>query len=266
MPTDQRKRKALSRLADVTDQILSGRSIAQYAAICVRLNDKSKEPEILLITSRDTGRWVIPKGWGMRNKEPHEVAEREAWEEAGIIGPAEKVPCGSYTYVKSLGKRELAPAIVQVHLLTVERCDRKFPEKGQRLLQWFTPYEASVAVAEPELKSLLARVPRLLREPGNENGETEIVAIDGMCSQHSHNKHTGQNLWMGSSAFQRACGTGRIKARVVNSSARSLASPPSIPLGAGLASPPSLRSGGPLLAGPCAPFQVGPPLGWGRFR
>ncbi|UIK02464.1 NUDIX hydrolase (plasmid) [Rhizobium leguminosarum] len=121
-----------------------------------------REPEVLLITSRDTGRWVIPKGCGMRNKKPHQVAEREAWEEAGVVGRAEKKPCGLYTYVKSLRKGQIAPAVVQVHLLSVTRCDRKFPEKGQRLLRWLSPYEAAAAVEEPELKSLLSRVPRLV--------------------------------------------------------------------------------------------------------
>ena len=67
------------------------------------------EPLVLLITSRDTGRWVIPKGWGMPKKEPHEVAEREAWEEAGVIGYAVKEPCGFYSYVKSLRKARVPP-------------------------------------------------------------------------------------------------------------------------------------------------------------
>jgi 8-oxo-dGTP pyrophosphatase MutT (NUDIX family) len=66
----------------------------------------------------------------MRNRDPHEVAEREAWEEADIIGDAEKEPCGFYTYVKSPGKGARVPAPVQVHLLKVERLDRKFPEKA----------------------------------------------------------------------------------------------------------------------------------------
>jgi len=162
MPSDDQGRRALSRLADVTDQILNGKSISQYGALCVRVSRKSDEPLVLLITSRDTGRWVIPKGWGMRNRDPHEVAEQEAWEEAGVIGDAEKEPCGFYTYVKSLGKGARVPALVQVHLLKVERLGRKFPEKSQRSLRWFKPHEAAVAVAEPELKSLLSRVPHFL--------------------------------------------------------------------------------------------------------
>ncbi len=155
-------RRALSRLADVTHQILDGKSISQYGALCVRVSRKTEQPLVLLITSRDTGRWVIPKGWGMRNRLPHEVAEREAWEEAGVIGATQKEPCGFYTYVKSLGKGARALAIVQVHLLNVKQLERKFPEKGERRLRWFSPHEAAAAVAEPELKGLLSQIPRLL--------------------------------------------------------------------------------------------------------
>lgn len=164
MPNDDRRRSALSRLADVAEQIFDGKSISQYGALCVRTSRKTGEPLVLLITSRDTGRWVIPKGWGMRKKEPHEVAEREAWEEAGVIGHAAKEPCGFYSYVKSLQNGARAPAIVQVHLLNVKSMDRKFPERGERILQWFNPQEAAAAVTEPELKGLLARIPQLIEE------------------------------------------------------------------------------------------------------
>ena len=56
----------------------------QFAAICHRTKKKTGDLEVLLITSRDTGRWVIPKGWHMPGKQPHAIAEREAFEEAGI--------------------------------------------------------------------------------------------------------------------------------------------------------------------------------------
>lgn len=164
MRSDRLKHTPLPRLARVSEQIRDGAVITQYAAICVRQNTETgDDPEILLITSRDTGRWIIPKGWGMGNKRPHKVAQREAWEEAGVVGRADAEPCGFYTYVKSFGKGEFAPALVQVHMLTVSHLERKFPEKGQRVLKWFPVQEASAAVFEPELKSLLARVPALLK-------------------------------------------------------------------------------------------------------
>ena len=57
----------------------------QCAALCYRFKKKSLQPEMLVITSRDTGRWIIPKGWPMDGKKSHEVAAREAWEEAGVV-------------------------------------------------------------------------------------------------------------------------------------------------------------------------------------
>ncbi|MGK9055324.1 NUDIX hydrolase [Neorhizobium petrolearium] len=81
MPVDDRAQTTLAVLSTVTAQILRGEAIRQYGAICVR--NPHNSVEILLITSRDSGRWVIPKGWGMATKKPHHVAAQEAWEEAG---------------------------------------------------------------------------------------------------------------------------------------------------------------------------------------
>lgn len=160
MPNKRLVQAPLSTAA--VEQFREG-AVAQYAAICFRQTWEREITEILLITSRDTGRWVIPKGWGMRKMLPHEVAEREAWEEAGVVGHADAKPCGCYTYLKALKKGNVEPVHVQVHMLSVARLDRKFPEEGQRILRWFSPEQASAAVAETELKSLLDQVPRLLR-------------------------------------------------------------------------------------------------------
>ncbi|MGV1964143.1 NUDIX hydrolase [Agrobacterium sp. 22-222-1] len=156
MPDDKVRSSALSKLAQVTEQILKGNVGEQYAAICIRKNSQSDDDiEILLITSRGSGRWVIPKGWGMSKKKPHEVAAREAWEEAGVRGRVKKAPAGLYTYNKTLKSGEIVPSVVQVHVLNVRKLSNNFPEAGQRELRWFRPDEAAAAVEEPELKSLL---------------------------------------------------------------------------------------------------------------
>ncbi|WP_168879946.1 NUDIX hydrolase [Rhizobium sp. P28RR-XV] len=152
------KKTYLSRLAGEADKLFAGRSIEQYGAICYRRAQGQENVEILLITSRDSGRWVIPKGWPMDRKLPHQVAEREAWEEAGVRGKARKKRFGYYTYLKVLGTGETVPSIVQVHLLDVAELAERFPERGQRQLQWFSPNEAAAHVREPELKSLLRGV------------------------------------------------------------------------------------------------------------
>lgn len=91
MPGEPAGQTALTRLTLVADKLWNRESRPQYAAICYRRTGESSCPiEILLITSRGTGRWVIPKGWPMGKKKPHEVASQEAWEEAGVRGRVRK--------------------------------------------------------------------------------------------------------------------------------------------------------------------------------
>lgn len=126
----------------------------QFAAICHRRKKKSGELEVLLITSRDTGRWVIPKGWHMPGKQPHAIAEREAYEEAGIKGKAGPEPFGFYTYMKRMRGGNKVATRVQVHALEVKSLLKDFPEKGTRRLEWVSCEEAANRVDEPELKTL----------------------------------------------------------------------------------------------------------------
>jgi 8-oxo-dGTP pyrophosphatase MutT (NUDIX family) len=128
----------------------------QFAAICHRTKKKTGDLEVLLITSRDTGRWVIPKGWHMPGKQPHAIAEREAFEEAGIKGKASLEPIGYYTYMKKMRGGHKVPTRVQVHALEVKNLMKEFPEKGTRRLEWVSCEEAASRVDEPELKSLFA--------------------------------------------------------------------------------------------------------------
>ncbi|ENN88829.1 Putative NTP pyrophosphohydrolase protein, MuT/nudix family [Rhizobium freirei PRF 81] len=148
----------LRHLAGEADKLFSGQTVEQYAAICYRRRDDGQEVEVLLITSRESGRWVIPKGWPMEKKLPHQVAEREAWEEAGVKGKARKRSFGYYTYLKSLDTGETVPSVVQVHLLEVAATSAEFPEHGQRRLRWLSPNDAASLVREPELKSLFRMV------------------------------------------------------------------------------------------------------------
>ncbi|MCM2476787.1 NUDIX hydrolase [Rhizobium sp. CG5] len=152
------RRTSLSQLARVTDTLFHGNVRTQYAAICHRQNSSDGSIEVLLITSRDSGRWVIPKGWPMRKKKPHEVARQEAWEEAGVRGRVRKKVWGHYTYMKKLDDGDLVPAVVQVHLLDVAQMENDFPERDQRRLAWFRPSIAALAVEEPELSGLITKL------------------------------------------------------------------------------------------------------------
>lgn len=131
----------------------------QFGALCWRASGDSIE--VLLITSRETGRWVIPKGWPIKGLAPEAAATREAWEEAGVEGSADPGCIGLYSYDKGLGKaqgprRRLVPCVVAVYPLKVKALHMDFPERGQRRRKWFAPKKAARKVDEPELQALLA--------------------------------------------------------------------------------------------------------------
>jgi 8-oxo-dGTP pyrophosphatase MutT (NUDIX family) len=125
----------------------------QVGALCWRLSGKGLR--ILLITSRDTGRWVIPKGWPMKKRAVWDAAAREAWEEAGVQGVIGRQSIGLYTYRKMLPGGAYIPCAVRVFPLEVQSMRREYPETAQRSSKWFSPRKASRQVDEPELAMLL---------------------------------------------------------------------------------------------------------------
>ena len=127
----------------------------QVGALCLQAETGS----VLLVTSRGTGRWIIPKGWPMDGRSVGGAALREAWEEAGVRGEVEETAFGRYSYDKKLTKGLSAPVEVQVHLVRVEGLDTNFPERKQRQRRWFTPAEAAGLVDEAGLARLLRRLP-----------------------------------------------------------------------------------------------------------
>lgn len=134
-----------------------GACAAQFAALCWRLH--GAEVQVLLITSRDTGRWVLPKGWAMEGRSPAEAAAREAWEEAGAVGTVGAVSIGHFHYDKAMAGAEPVRCRVEVFGLSVADLAAKYPERKQRSRRWFTAQEAAQMVNEPELRALLAALP-----------------------------------------------------------------------------------------------------------
>ena len=103
----------------------------QFAALPWRIGEGGTR-QIMLLTSRETHRWVIPKGWPMKGRKPAEVASQEAYEEAGLIGQVVgKRPLGNFHYEKRLAKRAII-CEVRVFLFRVERQLDNWPEKGER--------------------------------------------------------------------------------------------------------------------------------------
>jgi len=128
----------------------------QFGALCWRMH--RGRVEVVLITSRDTGRWIIPKGWPHAGRMAADSAAEEAWEEAGVEGDVARTMLGLYSYAKVLKPGLVQPCIVTVYALRVARLRRRFPERGERRRKWFDAAKAARKVAEPELRALLAAV------------------------------------------------------------------------------------------------------------
>ena len=125
----------------------------QFGAVCWRM--AHGQLDVLLITSRETGRWVIPKGWPVKGMSGPKSAEQEAWEEAGVEGKISKTCLGLFSYQKVLIKDEFLPCVVSIYGLRVEKLARRYPEQSQRQRKWFAAAKAARLVAEPELSALL---------------------------------------------------------------------------------------------------------------
>jgi 8-oxo-dGTP pyrophosphatase MutT (NUDIX family) len=126
---------------------------SQVAALCWRMH--RDQVEVLLITSRDTGRWVLPKGWPMDGYDAPGSAAQEAWEEAGVTGTVNPAIIGLFGYDKVLAPEISLPCMVSVFGLRVAGLARRFPERGERRRKWFSADVAARKVAEPELRFLL---------------------------------------------------------------------------------------------------------------
>jgi 8-oxo-dGTP pyrophosphatase MutT (NUDIX family) len=130
----------------------------QYGVLPWRL-DAGGEMEVLVITSRETRRWVIPKGWPIKGLSPGMAAAREAYEEAGVEGYASLAEIGAYRYDKRLKSGRLQAVEVGVYSLQVSEERAEWPEMHQREKRWVTQSHAAELVDEPGLKSLILRFP-----------------------------------------------------------------------------------------------------------
>jgi 8-oxo-dGTP pyrophosphatase MutT (NUDIX family) len=126
----------------------------QYAALPYRVGDAG-DLQILLVTTRESRRWVIPKGWPMKRRAPWRTAEREALEEAGVEGVVAKRHLGGYHYVKRGPEGESWPCEVMVYPLEVRHQRASWREEAQRSRGWFSAAEAMELVEEPDLKLLI---------------------------------------------------------------------------------------------------------------
>lgn len=127
----------------------------QVAALPWR-NTPDGQDEVLLVTSRGTGRWVLPKGWPEKREMLHEAAAREAAEEAGISGETKPDAIGRFYYGKALPSGMNWRCEVRVYPLHVTTIADKWPERKHRTRRWFSPQEAATLVNEAALAELIA--------------------------------------------------------------------------------------------------------------
>lgn len=125
---------------------------AQVAALPVQ--GAAADLRVLLVTSRETRRWIIPKGWPEKGMKDSAAAAREALEEAGIVGTISRRPIGRYRYFKRT-LDSFQPCEVAVYRLDVEGEQPTWHEQDERQRAWFSPQVAAHLVDEPELKQLL---------------------------------------------------------------------------------------------------------------
>ena len=128
--------------------------LEQVAALPFR-RDGAGGVDIMLVTSRDSKRWIIPKGWTAKGVKPHRCAAREAYEEAGLSGQVSKFAVGEFEYVKRLGRTAAAPCRVRVFPLEAKTEKKKWPEMHERKRAWFSPEVAAALVSEPGLGRIL---------------------------------------------------------------------------------------------------------------
>lgn len=125
----------------------------QFAALCYRV--RKDKVQVLMITSRGTQRWIVPKGWPMDGRTPSGSAAQEAWEEAGVRGTSDGRCLGIFSFSKDAEDLGALPCLAMVYAVRVEDLVDEYPEVGQRKRKWMSRKEAARVVEEPELARIL---------------------------------------------------------------------------------------------------------------
>ncbi|MEP3054637.1 NUDIX hydrolase [Ascidiaceihabitans sp.] len=143
----------IKQLPISVDKSTKGEMRTQFAALCYRI--VNGKVQIMVITSRRSKRWIIPKGWPMNGKTPAQAAAQEAWEEAGVEGKVGQTPLGLYSYKKMKDGLGDLPCLAVVYPLRVKKHTKTYPEAGQRKRKWVSRKRAAKMVAEPELARII---------------------------------------------------------------------------------------------------------------
>ena len=146
-------------LRKAANAVRPGRGRLQVAALPYRRRPDGSF-EVLLVTTRGTGRWMVPKGWPMIGKSYAEAAAQEAYEEAGVRGTVSPVELGRFDHEKTRFPETPIQCKVAVFALPVDKELSRWPEAGQRTRRWFSVEEAAEAVQSSDLAGIIAAVER----------------------------------------------------------------------------------------------------------
>lgn len=133
----------------------SSTRLHQVAALPMRKTERGLE--ICLVTTRETGRWTVPKGWPMKGRKDFDAARIEAEQEAGVIGKPAKKPIGTFEYWK---RRDTQFDLIEVAVypLKVTKTLARWKEFAERKVYWALPQEAARLVSEPQLAEILRSI------------------------------------------------------------------------------------------------------------
>ncbi len=147
--------RSASWCRDASPDRRSAVAIRQIAALPYRI-EADGAARVMLITSRETRRWVLPKGNLIKGLAWHEAAAHEAYEEAGVTG----IPCptalGEYRYAKRRKNGTTQTMSVAVFPLAFTNQADEWPEQDERETRWFDLPQAASAIDEPDLSALIA--------------------------------------------------------------------------------------------------------------
>jgi 8-oxo-dGTP pyrophosphatase MutT (NUDIX family) len=144
--SEMKKQKSASK------KVMADGALLQAAALPFR---RAGELEVLLVSSLDTGRWIVPKGWPMKGKTAFETAQREAFEEAGVKGEIAPQPTGRFHYDKRRRNGAVWRCMVEVFPLEVKSQSRSWPEKSVRKTRWCAWSEAAELVDDAGLGDII---------------------------------------------------------------------------------------------------------------
>jgi 8-oxo-dGTP pyrophosphatase MutT (NUDIX family) len=138
---------------DVLDNVSDGAPVEvrqQYGVLPWR-SRRGDAMKVLLITSRERGRWIVPKGWPAKGRAPFMSAALEAFEEAGIIGDIDPEPLTHFHYLKGHDDGSRERVRVTLFGMNVQGTLSHWRERGQRKRQWFKLDEAATRLDDREL-------------------------------------------------------------------------------------------------------------------